>query len=240
MNRNLWTFIAVCAGGAFALVLLATWRAGPHFTSASIAPMTLRVHAVPAARAEEILGALAISLSMGEGQPAMGRVSSAGPGQLLVLAPESVQADVGRAIASLGGDAGGPRPSTTVMLELWSIDVLPGEDADDPSLAPIADALQAARGALGRVRFQLKDALSIASRTDSDPINARTPAGFSVGGKLHAADGGVSAQLMIGQPQLSTSLDLRFGEALVIARIAAAEGRSQLIVARVHPSNAPN
>jgi hypothetical protein len=247
MERNFWTFLTVCTAGGFALVLLAVWRepslAGPDPAE----PAVLRVHAVPDSRLDDIRGALSNSLSMGEGQMPLGRVSTTGqPGQLLVLAPESVQEDIKTAISALGGDAtladsggrgGSAGPADiTVELDLWSVDAIPGEGADDPSLAPISAALAAARKALGPVRFERRDALSIS--THSGSFNARTAGGFLVSGTLRPGDGGVVADLMLQNPTMSTTLHLRFDEAMVLARIAGEEGRTRVLVARARPVDA--
>lgn len=244
MNRNFWTFLTVCAAGGLALILLATWQAERRIAAEPADPMLLRVHAVPPARADDIRGALAASLSMGEGQMPLGRVSNTGiPGQILVLAPESVQDDIESVVAALAGGAkSGVSASgdTTVELDLWSIDAIPGEGSDDSSLAPIAAALGNARPALGTVHFQTKDALSIAARTGFGSFNARTAGGFLVSGTLRPGDGGVVADLMLQNPSMSTTLHLRFGEAMVLARIAGEEGRTRVLVARARPVDARN
>lgn len=249
MERNFWTFLTVCAAGGFALTLLAVWREPAEVMETGRADAkVLRVHTVPDGRLDQIRDALAASLSMGEGQMPMGRVTTTGiPGQLLVLAPESVQDDIQSATAALAAGAaqsqalpgaGAVPADTTVELDLWSVEAIPGEGADDPSLAPIAAALGGARTALGTVRFERRDALSIATRSNPGSFNARTAGGFSVGGSLRPADGGVVADLMLLNPQMSTTLNLRFGEALVLARIAGEEGRTRVLVARARPVDA--
>lgn len=237
MNRNFWTFIAVCAAGAFALVLLATWRSTPRVGEAPAAPMLLRVHEVPPAQADDIRAALATSLSMGEGQPPLGRVSDAGQGRLLVLAPESIQEDVTTSLAKLGGGRANPAIAP-VVLDVWSIDALPGEGADDPSLAPVAEALAAARPALGAVRFVRTGAVSVAARTDGSLVRAETPQGFAIDAELRGADGGVTARLSMRDPQFLTTVDLRFDGFVVLSQFAAQEGRTRVLVARARPADA--
>lgn len=249
MERNFWTFLAVCAAGGLALVLLATWQADREGAAEPADAMLLRVHVVPPARADDIRVALANSLSMGEGQVPLGRVSTTGtPGQLLVLAPESVQDDIDQAIAALGADAPPPAAPASVVLDLWSVDAVPGEGADDPTLAPIASALDAARGSLGAVRFEHQHALSIVARGDGSSFGATTPgkpiapdfgaSPFQVRGNLRATQDGVTARLVLEKPSVETTIDLRFGETLVLAQVAVDDGRTQVIIARARPANA--
>lgn len=242
MDRDYWTFLTVCAIGGLVLSLVAVWQGERHTTAEPTEPMLLQVHHVPPVRAGDIRIALEKSLSMGDGQLPLGRVSTTGlEGQLLVLAPESVQEDIEQAIVALGGSAGPGAPDsgdTTIEFDLWLIDAIPGESADDPALAPIAAALDGARKALGAVRFERRDALSVATRTGSGNFNARTAGGFSVGGAVQPRDGGVIAELMLVNPTMSTTLNLRFNEPLVLARIAGEEGRTHVLVARVRPVDA--
>ncbi|MFN7550245.1 MAG: hypothetical protein ACK59M_07705 [Pseudomonadota bacterium] len=239
MNRNFLTFIAVCAAGAFALVLLATWQFTPRIGEVPADPMVLRVHAVPPARAEGIREALTLSLMGGPGEAPMGRVATTGlPGQLLVLAPARIQTGIGDAIATLGAGAPAADASDSVTLDLWSIVAVPGEGADDPTLAPLAAALDAARPALGRVRFEQGDALSVTALAANEPFDARTPGGFAVNGVLNRAESGVTARLGVSNPALSTTLQLRFGEALVVARVPDGDSRIRVLVARARPVDA--
>jgi hypothetical protein len=249
MNRNFWIFLAVCAAGAFALVLLASWQSAPRSVASPADPMLLRVHAVPPARLDDIRIALANSLSMGEGQVPLGRVSTTGhPGQLLVLAPAAVQDDIAAAIPLLGEGAAPAAVPASVALDLWSIDAVPGTGADDPGLAPLAAALDAARTTLGAVRFERRDAVSIVARGDGSAFSAeasprpqdaaRGMPGFRVRGQLQGVDGGVTARLSLGSPDVDTTVDLRFGEVLVLAQAAAEDGRTRVLVARARPADA--
>jgi len=237
MNRDLWTFLGFVVVGALVLLLVNARTpptAGPPVTE----PPVLRVHAVPSEREDQIRDALAQSLSMGEYQVPLGRVSTAGPGALVVLAPEAVQADVKTAIAALGGDAPPAGASDSVMLDLWSIVAVPGEGADDSALAPLATTLDGARPALGRVRFEQGDTLSVTALADNDSFDARTPGGFIVNGFLRRAEAGVTARLSVSNPALSTTLQLRFGEPLVVARMPDGDGRTRVLVVRARLADA--
>jgi hypothetical protein len=241
MNRNYWIFLAVCAAGAFALMLLETSRTLPRVGDEPADPMLLRVHDVPPSRLADIRTALSNSLSMGEGQTPLGRVSTTGhPGQLLVLAPESIQGGIGDAIAALSGDAPKEVAPTTVVLDLWSIDAVAGEGADDPALAPIAAALAAARPELGAVRFQRRHTVTVSARADGEPVVANGHDGFGFTAYLRPLASGVTARLSMMNPSMVTTLDLAFSEAVVLARISDDEGRTQVIVARARPADARN
>ena len=246
MDRYGWIFVAVVAAG-LGLMVIDALRSVPQTGVAPADPMELRVHAVPPVRTDDIRIALETSLSMGEGQTPLGRVSNTGqPGQLLVLAPESVQDGIGAVIAELGSGAPAEPPTAadaTVMLDIWSVDAIPEIGADDPSLAPVSTALEAARSALGKVRFQRRDALSITGRSDGNTFRAQSPAapgrpGFAVVATLRAVDGGVNARLEMQELLLSTTLDLRFGEVTVLAQAAAEDGRTRVLIARARPADA--
>lgn len=238
MNRNFWTFIAVCAAGAFALVLLTTWRTAPQAGIVAAPTMALRVHDVPPARVDDIKEALSVILSMGDGQPPLGRVTKGSQGQLLVLAPESVQTDVARTLASLGGSTSKSFPVETVVFDLWFVDAIAGAGADDTTLAPIAAALDAARPALGKVVFRREDAVSTMVRADDSVVTVRTEKGLGGDVFLRSVDGGVGALIILSDPGFRTSLDLRFEEVAIISRMTRKDGSTRLLVARVRPAHA--
>jgi hypothetical protein len=248
MDRNGWIFIAVVATG-LGLMVIDIWRSTPQTGVAPADPVELRVHAVPSARADDIRIALETSLSMGEGQAPLGRVSNTGqPGQLLILAPESIQDGIGAVIAELGKGVRAEPPMTaddTVILDVWSVDAVPEPGADDPSLAPVSAALEAARGPLGKVRFQQRDALSITGRSDGNTFRAQSPAAqgmlpFAVSATLSGIDGGVNARLVVLELGLETRVNLRFGEITVLTQAAAGDGRTRVLIARARPGDALN
>lgn len=196
-------------------------------------PQVLRVYAVPTERAQDIRTALAATLDNGGGKSApLGRVMLSGTNQLVVLAPLSTQASIAKAIEELGGgdrDAPAATPAG-VRLAVWTIDASGAAGNDDAALAPLADALAAARAAVGEKSFRLYDTFEVSTTPNGGNAQLTSGRGTLVRMDLRPASGGVQAEIEIqtadGPGRIQTTTVLPFGQFVVLAQIAApGEGR---------------
>jgi hypothetical protein len=242
MSRHAWIFFAVLLAGVFAIIVTAMQRNAPVRSPAPADPMQLQVYNVPPARAEDIRDALSGALSMPVDDAPLGKVSLSGGNQLMVLAPGRIHSGVRSAIESIGGPEAARPAIVPVRLEVWLVDAQPGRAADDPALAPIAEALQSTRTHLGEVGFVRYDALSMVGSTRGDSIDMRSGRGTRVGARLRGIDGGVYGQIEIGGDAhaMKTATELPFGQTLVLAELASetAGGAMRLYVVRASAPNA--
>src|SRR5205085_10383088 len=161
-SKPLTALILVVGAIALAMMFADMWYSRRGFEPALDNPQVLRVYPVPAARAQDIRTALSATLDNGAGKVApLGRVMLSGTNQLVVLAPLSTQDSIAKAIERLGGegtDPNGGKPGaapTGVRLSVWIVDASAAGGSDDAALAPLADALAAARTAIGATSFRL-------------------------------------------------------------------------------------
>lgn len=127
--------------------------AGGHAAQAA-APMELKIYEVPAAQTEKLAGALGNALG------GNASITMPAPGKLLVYAPHDAQASIGHAIASLGEKATTAEATGQVDLHFWIVDGLAGTGDDDAALRPLAPSLDTVRKTMGRLHFQLVQAMS--------------------------------------------------------------------------------
>jgi hypothetical protein len=149
------------------LVLVAA--CGPRVSS-DPAAMTMRVHSVPPDRAEAMMGSLNRALRLGS-ESSVGTVSLGAPGELIVLAPESLQPSIEQSVQKLNAahPDSGTRAVPQLRLRFWSVDASPGPGEDSPGLAPIAPALDALRKVQGDAHFVLRDEVESVS-ADGRPV----------------------------------------------------------------------
>jgi hypothetical protein len=146
---------SLCAS-LFILPLLAGCGAG-HAPAPDQAQMELRIYHVPPEKTDAVRIALVQSLDTGE-KNRFGNVSTPAPGELLVLAPASLQSSIGATLEYLARPAQSSKTAPAQMqLQFWSVDALAGAGADDASLSTISAALGEARKSLGEVHFVLND-----------------------------------------------------------------------------------
>ena len=138
--------------------------------------MEMRVYAVPAEQTRALVNTLNSVFGAQDGgvqKPAsLGRVSSPAPGQLVVLAPASLQASIEASLHALSSNApprgdDGANAEAPLRLSLWIVDALPGNGADGPSLAILAPALDEVRKTVGAAHFALRDMTEAVSRVDA-------------------------------------------------------------------------
>lgn len=130
-------------------------------SDASDKAMQMRVYQVAAEDTSAVVDTLNKLLSVGE--KAIGRANSPSPGQIVVLAPASLQGSIDdtlkmiKPISKAKPDALVTKP---LLLSYWNVDAIPGKGVDDPALSSLSEALQKVRQNLGDVHFQLNSRAS--------------------------------------------------------------------------------
>ncbi len=155
----------------YALVLMTFLLGGcsngnPVAPGDSAAKMELRVYQVPPEHTQDLLKALTVSFSSGGIATTIGTVSSPAPGQLIVLAPASLQGSIADTLKSLRDSTKPAAPTSSpeqIRLQFWSVDALAGAGTDDPALSELKNALDETRKSLGDVHFVLLDHVSSVS-----------------------------------------------------------------------------
>ncbi len=129
--------------------------------------MEVRVYQVPPDSTNALMQTLNKVFETGD-KTSLGKVSSPSPGQLVVLAPASLQGSVEASLRALTKDLPGAtaanatasRPDAALRLSFWSVDAVPEAGDDDATLTSLAPALNEARKQFGAVRFELRDDVS--------------------------------------------------------------------------------
>jgi hypothetical protein len=180
------------------------------------AKMEMRVYNVPAEQTEALSNAIGNVLGTAYDKTSFGKVSSPAPGQLVVLAPASLQGSIESTLRDLTKAAAtesktSPKNESPLRLSFWSVDAVPGNGADDATLASLAPALDEARKQMGAVHFVLHDQVNGVSSAGSQVRRSW------VGGKT---DGG-SAQVTnleysLDKNSAGLSLDFRIGDQIPI------------------------
>jgi hypothetical protein len=150
--------------------------------------MEVRVYQVPPDSTNALMQTLNKVFETGD-KTTLGKVSSPSPGQLVVLAPASLQGSVEASLRALAKDAapieGTPhaanRPDAPLRLSFWSVDAVPLTDADDPTLAALAAPLEEVRKQLGTVHFELRDEVSALS-SPGQPVDRSWLGATGLGG----------------------------------------------------------
>lgn len=146
------------AGTMLLLGLAACHRPADEHASTAVVPMELKIYNVPPSQTGHLVDALSKALG---GQA---NVTSAAPGKLLVYAPHGAQTSINTAIGSLD-QTSSSAPPAQLDLHFWIVDGIAGAGIDDPSLKPLAAALEPVRSSTGPLHFRLNEAL--AARTSS-------------------------------------------------------------------------
>jgi hypothetical protein len=143
-----------------AIALTAALLAGCHGGQAASSAdgngnkLEMRVYQVPAEDTDAIIDTL--SKVLGFGDKGTGRVSTPAPGQVVVLAPASLQDSIAQTLKSIKPAAktkAEAAPAQQMRLDYWSVDALAGAGQDDPSLKELTPAFTELRKQLGEVHF---------------------------------------------------------------------------------------
>lgn len=136
------------------------------------AKMEMRVYTVPAERTKTLVDAIGGVLGSFSDKGSLGKVSTPAPGQLVVLAPASLQGSIESTLRDLTkADSTESKlqakNESPLRLSFWSVDAVPGNGADDAALAALAPALDEVRKQIGAVHFVLHDRMSGVSNLDN-------------------------------------------------------------------------
>jgi hypothetical protein len=169
-----WFVIGVVLAAGLGL-LAARWRAPAPETN------VLRSYDVRPEIANELDSALRAALSPNIGFQ-YGRVTLSPSGQLLVIAPPSIQKGVEQILKEVA--AREPPRTPSIHFEAWLVTASPGTPADSPNLKEIEPALHALEQSKGPARFELLEKLSTQTRSGQESSVQGDHALVSVTGSL--------------------------------------------------------
>ena len=216
-------------------------------------PMELRQYAVPPAKTQAIANALTMVMSGDAHRSSLGQASAEIPGQVVVLATARMHASIKQTIETLAGADGEAAPSSSVRVDYWLVDAIPGAGSDDPKLGDVRQSIDALRPSLGESHFVLVEKLSLLSDNRGSNSVVQPSEGLRVTQRLEPVPGGVHARLGLtrherssdGKRSSPTSLSvnavLTFGQTLLLAQQspAAAPETQRLVLVRAQPAGAP-
>lgn len=215
------------------------------------AKMEMRVYNVPTEQTQALAGAIGTVLGTANDKTSFGKVSSPAPGQLVVLAPATLQGSIESTLRDLTkADPAEAKPSakgeSPLRLSLWRVDAIPGNGTDDAALASLAPALDEVRKQMGTVHFVLHDQVSgvssVGSRVNRSWAGNKTATGSSQVSQLEYSlnknPAGLSLDFQIGDQipvrtnqsiqymsiGATTKATLRIGQTIVLTQTPLAEG----------------
>lgn len=124
--------------------------------------LEMRVYQVPVEDTDMLRETLSKTLALGE-KSGIGTVTSPGPGQLVVLAPASLQDSIGTTLKTIKPIATAKQDATAgkqLQLTYWNVDAIPGKGVEDPALGTLGETLAKVSQNLGDVHFQLNSRAS--------------------------------------------------------------------------------
>jgi hypothetical protein len=158
----IWFVIGVILAAGAALLAARTWHA-PEWRAPETTVM--RSYEVRPEIANEVASALRSALSPSSG-PYYGRVSLSPSGQLLVVAPPSIQQGVEQVLKEVA--AREPATTPSIHFEAWLVTASTGAPADSPNLKEIAPALHALEQSKGPAHFELLEKLTTQTRSGQE------------------------------------------------------------------------
>ncbi len=224
MGRSIVWFVIGLVLATAGLFAAQHWRA-PETT-------VLRSYDVRPEIAKEVEGALTTALSPANGFP-YGRVNLSPTGQILVIAPPSIQEGVEQILKDVASRK--PAATPSIRFEAWLVTASPGAAGDSPDLKEVEPALRALEQSKGAARFELLEKLSTQAQSGQNSSVRGERASLSVTGSLRR-DGKdqpvVAALLMLNAntshgeaaPSIKAQTELRPGELLVLGQSGLSEG----------------
>lgn len=132
------------------------------------ASLTLKTYTVPQGHAKELSVTLDRVLSMENDKHQIGKAWFSGSNQILVLAPNRMQASIASSIKEMTGNASSsgnsPQP---IHLDAWIVDAYPGIGQEGPALKAIRPALETFSKAMGPSHYVLVHYLTAVSDVGS-------------------------------------------------------------------------
>jgi hypothetical protein len=184
--------------------------------------MVLQSYSVPEGYAGIMASALSRSMAIGDEK--VGRVIETPDGQIIVVAPESVQAGVSKLIDQLNDSKPPLRTPTNIRMDYWLVHGTRAEAASTtypaPVLAETLDAVQQAEGPMDFALYAHKVLTSLdeeRARISSDGLFIEQEASWS------AAGGAITAEVAIdaaGGTGMRTDIRLQPGQVVVLGEVA--------------------
>ncbi|OOG59564.1 hypothetical protein B0E48_01765 [Rhodanobacter sp. C03] len=209
-------------GSTLLLALTACQAPNDGRVGQAIAPMELKIYAVPPEQTPNLTEALGNALGK------VGNVTMPAPGKLLVYAPRDAQASISAAITSLGNASPADQKSAQVNLHFWIVDGATGPGSDDAALQPLSATLDTVRQTMGTLHFRLDQTLSaMASAGHGGSIVATTSGGYpraidftvnTINGNSIDLDVGYDDQGRGGLAKFRTQIDAEPGHYVVLAQ----------------------
>lgn len=241
MNRLFW--IAAAALLAVVLVCLVT-------RSGAVLPMqsddsVIAVYDVPVDRAFEINSA--ISGILRQAKTPVGSSRLAGPSQIIVLAPASVQSGLQRALVQLGaGKAPTLRAKQALTLHTWLLRSSASETLD-PALSALTEQTSALKQELGAVGFELVDSMRVSLASNADTAMIETPRGSSIRARALTDGDGYVLEFALSRngsngsngSSLNTRTSMAPGQTIILSTVNGPEkGQSEVIILRLDQPSA--
>jgi hypothetical protein len=226
--RNLLILLTCTAMAA--LLTSCSGDAPGHHSDSSL---TLRTYTVPQGDAEALSTALNHVLGLDNYKHDIGRTYWSGPGQVLVLAPASMQDSIANSIKEMVGQNKSATNTQPLRLNFWVVDVYQGIGAVDPNLKTIQPALESFEEDSGPAHFTQKHYFTAVSDSGADTTMSPLPyydLEYSIAENrdrlLLKFD---YRHHFIGQPveMLSGQVTTRLGQTLVLGLLAAPSAGGQ-------------
>jgi hypothetical protein len=221
-GRSIAWFVIGVVLAAAALSAVQSW----HRPEATV----LRSYDVRPEIANEVESALQAALSPSN-DFRYGRVTLSPSGQLLVIAPPSIQKGVEQVLRDVASRE--PPRTPSIHFEAWLVTASPGAPADSPNLKEIEPALRALEQSKGPAHFELLEKLSTQTRSGQNSSVQGEHALLSVTGSLLRGnkDQPIIAALLDltvhghgPPPFIKAQTELRPGELLVVGQSNLSDG----------------
>jgi len=212
--------------GVLCLVLLAACGDPTGKAAVDGEPQVLRTYPVPKGQTKAIGQALNQVFAIGPEGRRIGRASYQLPGQLVVLAPESVQASIAQSIAGIVGSSGEAGAMRTISLRIWLVDGRPGPGDEADRLAVLAPAIDEISSNFPGYGFRIVDQAEIAVTEAGHESVLVTGSGNAITAQLIDSDPMTFSVMVIGTAtpdveglSLRSMLSLPLGELVVMASL---------------------
>lgn len=210
----------------FALTLSAACDTPHQVMDQASNEMVLQSYSVPPGYAGLMSSALTRALFVGDS--AVGRVIETPDGQIIVVAPESVQAGVERLIDQLNSNEPPLRTTTNIRIDYWLVHGTRAEAPSSEYPAPaLAETLAAVQRAEGPMHFELY-AHKVLTSMDEERARISSQGLFiEQEASWNAATGTITAEVSIdtkGGSGISTDIRLASNQVVVLGELADIDG----------------